>query len=167
MSEASNDSLSALELFERHGAMVFRRCRQLLGSDDLAKDAVQEVFLRVLKKRDSFRGQSSSLTWVYSIATLHCLQQLRDGRRREDKLALTVPHEERAEHPALDERLSLSLLLREQDESVRLMVALRYLDGMTLEEVSEAVGISRKTVGIKLQRFLEDARTQLGSGAVS
>jgi RNA polymerase sigma-70 factor (ECF subfamily) len=75
------------ELFERYGAMVYRRCAAILRSDEAARDAVQEVFLRVIERRRQFRGDSAPGTWLYAIATLHCLQQLRDHAGRSAKLA--------------------------------------------------------------------------------
>src|SRR5438445_12025923 len=84
-------SMSALpptaELFERYAAMCYRRCLELLGTPDLAGDAVQAIFVRVLEHRGSYRGQSSPIGWLYGIATLHCLQQLRNQSLQRLKLA--------------------------------------------------------------------------------
>ena len=77
---------SVEELFVRYGATVFRRCRQLLGNDAAAEDATQEVFIRVLDRIDSFRGEATPLTWIFGIATLHCLQQLRNRGTQLTKL---------------------------------------------------------------------------------
>jgi RNA polymerase sigma-70 factor, ECF subfamily len=155
----------AVELFERYGAMVYRRCFELLGTEDLAKDAVQAVFLRVVERRGTYRGESSPLTWLYGIATLLSLQQLRDRARREAKLAAEAPGRASDHKPSLDDRLTVAALLDGEDDDVRRMVFLRHVDGMTVEEVAEAVGFSRKTVTKKLQRFLETARLQLAPGS--
>lgn len=158
------ETTGALGLFERHGAMVYRRCRQLMGSDDAAKDAVQEVFLRVVQQRAQFRGDASPVTWLYSIATLYCLQQLRNQRRRGEGGALKA--EEPSTAPTLDERLSVEAVLALEDEQVRAMVILRYVDQLELEEIAQALGCSSKTVTRKLQRFLRDARAHLTEGAM-
>jgi len=151
------------ELFERYGAMVYRRCLAILRSEEAARDAVQEVFLRVLERGPQYRGESSPSTWLYAVATLHCLQQLRDGAGRLAKLAqLAVqPAAEGARSP--DERISVSQLLDGQSDDVRLMVYLHYVDGMTIEEVADTVGYSRKTVSRRVQGFLATARAQLAS----
>jgi RNA polymerase sigma-70 factor (ECF subfamily) len=147
------------ELFERYGAMVYRRCRAILG-DDSARDAVQEVFMRVVEKRQLFRGDSSPSTWLYTIATLHCLQRLRDHHGHAAKLQqLAAVPELSGASP--EDRLTLVRLLAQQPEEVRLMVYLRYADGATMEEVAEIVGYSRKTVSQRLQEFLASAQERL------
>src|SRR3954452_4306832 len=82
---------SAAQLFQRHGATVYRRCLALLRHEDQARDAVQDVWLRSVAQRGRFRGQSSALTWLYSIATRHCLQQLRNHGRQTEKLGALPP----------------------------------------------------------------------------
>lgn len=154
-------------LFERHGAMVFRRCFGILRNEDEAKDAVQEVFVNVLERRSQFRGDSSPSSWLYGAATLHCLQQLRNRSRREQKLE---EHGRLAAEPAgplLDERLTLEHLLAVESNELRLMLYCRYVDDLSLEEVALVVGRTRKTVAQHIQTFLEQARARLASGEAS
>lgn len=157
--------LSAGTLFERHGAMVYRRCLALLGKEDAAHDAVQEVFLRMLAQRGAFRGESSFATWIYSIATLYCLQRLRNQRRHHLKLEHLArqPAPPDASHP--DDRLTVAALLEDCNPEVQQIVVLRIVDGMHGEEVAEVLGLSRKTVTRKLQRFLAQARARLAHPA--
>ncbi len=151
------------ELFERYGAMVYRRCLSLLGSADTARDAVQEVFLRVIERRHQFRGESSPSTWLYAVATLHCLQQRRDRAGRLAKLE-RLAHEPRQAVPrSPDDQLALVELLDDEPDEVRLMVYLHCIDGFTMEEVASAVGYSRKTVSRRVHEFLAAARAQLAA----
>jgi RNA polymerase sigma-70 factor, ECF subfamily len=155
------DALPAThELFERYGGMVFRRCAAILRNDEAARDAVQEIFLRVIERRRQFRGDASPVTWLYAIATLHCLQQLRDRAGRLAKLALygDEPRTAGARDPA--ERLAVFELLEGEPEDTRLMVYLHYIDGLTMDEVAAAIGLSRKTVSRRVNEFLASARAQ-------
>jgi RNA polymerase sigma-70 factor (ECF subfamily) len=149
------------ELFERYGAMVYRRCLAILRSDEAARDAVQEVFLRVIERRQQFRGESSPSTWLYAVATLHCLQQLRDGAGRLAKLA-QLAEQPLAAARSLEERLAIVQLLDGEPDEVRLMVYLHYVDGWTMDEVADAIGYSRKTVSRRVNGFLANARAELG-----
>ena len=156
------------ELFERYGAMVYRRCAAILGGDDLARDAVQEVFLRVIERRHQFRGESSPSTWLYAVATLHCLQQLRDRTSRHAKLVQLAGEPHPLSHRGPEEQLALVRLLECEPDEVRLMVYLHYIDGLTMDEVASAVGYSRKTVSRRVNGFLATARAQLaGEGGLS
>ena len=147
------------ELFERYGAMVYRRCVAILKSEDAARDAVQEVFLRVIERRHQFRGESAPSTWLYAVATLHCLQHLRDQAGRSAKLANLDARTELV--PGPEDHLALAQLLDGEPEDVRLMVYLHYVDGMTMDEIARTVGYSRKTVSRRVQSFLVAARARL------
>jgi RNA polymerase sigma-70 factor (ECF subfamily) len=151
---------SAAQLFERHGATVYRRCLALLRQEELARDAVQEVWVRVVAQLGRFRGQSSALTWLYSVATLHCLQQLRNHRRQTEKL-VALHAEEPPAATVLEDRLTVAALLDGASPELQQIVVLRLVDGMTAEEVAEVTGLSRKTVTRRLQKFLEEARARL------
>jgi RNA polymerase sigma factor (sigma-70 family) len=90
-------------LYRTYGSVVFRRARALLGSEAEASDAVQDVFIRVLRSFREFRGESSPMTWLYRITTNLCLNRLRDRRRRADL------HQELApEQAATGRRLELT-----------------------------------------------------------
>jgi RNA polymerase sigma-70 factor, ECF subfamily len=149
------------ELFERYGAMVFRRCAAILKSDEAARDAVQEVFLRVIEQRASFRGECAPSTWLYAVATLHCLQQLRDRAGRLAKLAVLAEQPRATAARTPEERLAMLELLEHEPDETRWMVYLHYVDGLTLDEIAGAVGYSRKTVSRRVNGFLASARAQL------
>ena len=147
------------ELFSQYGAAVFRRCRQMLRNDALAEDAVQEVFVRVLQKRESFRGDASVFTWLYRVATTYCLQQLRNAKRRDAKLEGLAVEASVTEAPV--ERLSVRRVLDETDEALQAILYMRFIDGMTLDEVAEVAQLTRKTVARHIELFNEKARTTL------
>jgi RNA polymerase sigma-70 factor, ECF subfamily len=162
MSAAPESDLPPVcQLFERYGPMVYRRCRDILGREDAARDAVQDVFMRAMEKRHLFRGEASPSTWLYSMATLHCLQGLRDRRLHGAKLEKLAAATRGHVLPSTDAQLSVARLLDQQPEETRLIVYLRFVDDLTMDEVAELVGYSRKTVGQRIQQFLSWAREQL------
>jgi len=60
------------ELYETHSRQVFYLCLRLLGDPTKAEDATHDVFIKVWRKLDQFRGESSVRTWIYQIALNHC-----------------------------------------------------------------------------------------------
>lgn len=143
-------------LFRQHGPMVYRRALRLLGRREDAEEATQEVFIRVMRSGDSFEGRSGITTWLYQITTHYCLNLLRDRSRRRQLLADNVmPGEGGAKDgPAAAELVHLRRLLAEADEQQARAAVYVYLDGMSHEEAAAVLGVSKRTVGNLIERFL-------------
>ena len=69
------------QLYRQYGPMVMRRCRQLLRDEDQALDATQDVFVRLIERRDHLRADYPS-SLLYRIATNICLNRIRDAKNR-------------------------------------------------------------------------------------
>jgi RNA polymerase sigma-70 factor (ECF subfamily) len=80
MSTSSPAALTATDI-ERHRSALTGYCYRMLGSPFEAEDAVQDTMLRAWRGKDRFEGRSSLKSWLYSIATNVCLDQL-EGRKR-------------------------------------------------------------------------------------
>lgn len=77
---AEGDADAFAPIVERHGARLHRLCRRLLGDPEEAAEAVQETFLKAFRKAADFQPRAKVSTWLWRIATNHCLNRLR--RRR-------------------------------------------------------------------------------------
>ena len=149
------------EAYARYGAIVLRRALTLLGNRDEARDAMQEVFVRVIEKHEQFRGDVPLLRWIYRITTNVCLNRRRQRRAHpvvddpEAVLALAGPGADWVD------RATVIALLGRFDAVTQEMAVYYYLDEMSMEEVAETVGYSRKTVGKKLDRFRVRAQALL------
>lgn len=130
--------------------MVLRRCRQLLGEEDAALDALQDIFTRMLEKDLSVMEFPSS--FLYTMATRICIDRLRSAPVRHsggDDLLGEIADSGDLEGRMFARRI-LDLLFRRHEESTRVMAVLHYLDGLTLEEVAEQVGLSVSAVRKRL-----------------
>jgi RNA polymerase sigma-70 factor (ECF subfamily) len=143
-------ALDAGELFERYHGVVYRRCRALLRDPEDAAEAVQDVFERAVSGLGRFRLRSSPLTWLYAIATRHCLQQLRNHSARALKDALLTADPDSVS-PDLAARTDLERALSGLDPADQELVVYAFRDGMTQDEIAEVVRLSRKTVGKRLK----------------
>lgn len=147
-------------LYERYGPMVIRRCRSLLGDEEDAVDAAQEVFVRILERADTLDLRAPS-SLLYRTATNLCLNRIRAASRRPE-----VPNSELimqiAQLPDDAERVEARSLLRRifrrQKESTRMIAVLYWVEGMTYEEVAEEVGMSVSGIRKRLRKL----RQQLG-----
>lgn len=82
---AEGDTSCLATLFERHHRGVYRFCLQLTGVRAQSEDLVQDIFLTVLKKARSFRGDGSFKAWLYNIARNTTFDHLRKIKRRGDE----------------------------------------------------------------------------------
>src|SRR5262249_15895060 len=101
------------ELYRKHGPMVLRRARSILGNDQAAKDAMQEVFIKAIQAGSAFRGESSPTTWLYRVTTNHCLNVIRDRARRSELLAEHGTPSESLSPRSPEDRLAVARLLSE------------------------------------------------------
>ena len=149
-------------LSHRYGPMVLRRCRRLLGDEQEALDACQDVFVRIVQRRARLDSRYPS-SLLYRVATNVCLNRLRDRRREPSTRDEAVLYEiARAEEPgaASDARLLLDRLFGRHPESSRTIAVLHYVDGLTLEEVADEIGMSVSGVRKRL-RALRASLTEM------
>jgi len=147
-----------MEAYERHGRALIRKAVRLLGNAEDARDVVQGLFADLHQRGDT----SSELPYLYRAVTNRCLTFLRDSANRarllerNDRSLMPV-----ARTPCDDHVIGLDLLaklVRELDEAETEVLTYRYLDDMTQDEIATLLGVSRKTVGHRLDRVREAVR---------
>jgi RNA polymerase sigma-70 factor (ECF subfamily) len=134
----------------------------MLGSTEEAEDVVQTVFVELVARDRA----DVTLGYLFRAATSRCLNRIRDGRRRQ---ALLDRHGDAvlggSVPPIDDQVLTLDLLARLIErlppDAAEILVY-RYLDRMSQDEIADLVGLSRKTVGKRLQE-IRDQMTALSA----
>jgi len=152
----------AAELYRQYGPVVYRRCLRILKEPEAAKDATQEVFMKLVRDMSKLEDRATVLPWIYRVATNYCLNARRNAVRRGDDAAM--PDLELADATPADmypDRALAQQVLSQFDETTRTVAVGVLVDGMEHEEVAELLGISRRTVARKLERFLDTARRYL------
>lgn len=143
------------ELYEKHAAAVYGRCRYLLRDDAEARDALQDVFVKVLRALPEFREAASPATWIMRIATHHCLNVLR-SRKAQWRERLQPLQVQETETP--EKRELVRSLLASAPEEAQEVAVLYFVDGLTQQEIAAEMGRSLPTVRRRLQEFLDCAR---------
>ncbi|HEY7374492.1 MAG TPA: sigma-70 family RNA polymerase sigma factor [Polyangia bacterium] len=149
----------------RYGPMVLRRCRTLLRDPAKAEDAMQDVFVSLIRHEDRLRDEAPGAL-LLRIATNVCLNRMRGERRRpedahdDDDLALRIAQADEpggdAESQALARNV-LSKLFGANDPlaaSTRSLAFMHLVDGLTLEEVAResrlsVSGVRKRLRGLK------------------
>ena len=149
------------ELYQKHGHALYKRCLRLVSHPDDARELVQETFCQFCTSK--FKGESSVFTFLYRIATNLSIDRLR--RRTTagvvvelgEDLEVTGRSQEQAT-AALQELVRLTDGL---DEDTLTIAVMSHVDGLTQDEIAEALDLSRKTIGKKLQKFLDLTRGRI------
>jgi RNA polymerase sigma factor (sigma-70 family) len=150
-------------LYERFGYSVYRRCLKILRDPTRAEDAMQDVFVRVLRFGDGYRG-GSMLSWLLRIADRAALDRLQhEGPRASDAPEVAVGPELPSELLQKPEAVRLlSELLAKLARPLQEVALLTYLDGMTAAEIASALRCSTMTVKRRLRSLHEQARLLTG-----
>ena len=131
-------------LYRKYAPMVMRRCRHLLRDEDQAADALQETFVRVLRRKEDLRDTYPS-SLLYRIGTNTCLNMLRT-RKRKPTVSADALMETLASRGNLEEEQLSSIALEQvfagTREGTRKAAEIHFLEGRTLEETAAAVGLS-------------------------
>ncbi len=144
------------ELYEKYGGSVYGRCLYLLKERSKAEDAMQEVFARAFQHYEGFRAESSPLTWLFKIATHHCLNVLRAEKAGWRERFATEERQRGEGHggPQVFElRDQVRRILARFDLETQAAAIHYYVDEMTLDEVAQLLGRSVPTVRKRLQAF--------------
>lgn len=140
---------------------LLRLCIMYLHDEEQAKDAVQETFIKAYQNLESFRADSSEKTWLTRIAINTCKNMYRSGWFRHIDRSITPDMmvgrpapADRTDDELTTEIMNLPIKLRE-------VALLCWLQGMTYNETAEALGISQKAVGSRLNRARRKLRSAL------
>jgi RNA polymerase sigma-70 factor (ECF subfamily) len=166
------DAPAREELFRRHFGIAYRVAHRLLGHDQDALDAVQDGFLKALRRLDDFDGRSGFRTWLLRVVTNAALDL---GRRRRRRPAVSLDESPtelaitRGDDPAKglygeDLRQILDTALGRLSPRIRATFVLFAEAGLSYKEIADAQNVPIGTVMSrlnfarrKLQSYLGDA----------
>jgi RNA polymerase sigma-70 factor (ECF subfamily) len=140
--------------YRSFGAVVFRRCRQMLGNEQDSRDASQEVFERCLRRCEELRPGPELLAWLYRVSTNLCLDRLRRQRDiSQTPLHDDIPSPDASGERRLLERDSVRRLLAAVGRRTREVAVYLYVDGMTQQEIARLSGMTDRSVRNHIARL--------------
>ena len=160
-------------LVERHSPLVFRVAYRLTRNEHDAEDVVQETFLRAFGRLELFEDRSQFGSWIYRIAS-NCAYDLLRGRARNEKRFEAADDSEDgqdrfpSEEPPPD-RLAFGAEIRRRLEDVlprlspveRSAFVLRHLEGMSIEEIGQALELDTSATKHSIFRAVRKLRRAL------
>lgn len=166
----AGDSAAFGELVTRYQDRLYNSLVHVVGSTDLAYDAVQDAFVQAFVKLDTFERASAFYTWLYRIAFNMAI-----SRRRHDKPTVSVDQaREELGHEPADRGAGPAERLERQERACqvqaglgrisdehRAILVLREVDGCAYEEIAEILGLPVGTIRSRLHRARMQLREQL------
>src|SRR6476660_6615370 len=148
----SGDLVAFEELYRAHAGKLFSVACRMVGNPADAEDLLQEIFLAAHRKLDGFRGESALGTWLYRLATNHCLDYLRSRAARTNQLTDGLddePGRYETGRAGLAEqavtKMDLERALAQLPEGCRAAFVLHDVQGLEHREVAQALGIAEGT----------------------
>ena len=162
-------------LVDKYQDKVYNQAYRMLGNSEDAEDATQDVFLRIYRSIDTFRGESKITTWIYSITSNVCIDRLRklqrhmvsiddpfdeDGRTIAELIADEAPDPEREL-----ESKQMAELVRAQVRTLppnwAMALSLNHFEGLSYDEIAEVMEIPKATVATYIFRGRKKLAEQL------
>jgi RNA polymerase sigma-70 factor (ECF subfamily) len=155
----ANGNVNALgELYQRHYRQVYAVCLGMMRNPTDAEDLTQDVFVHLVRKIGSFRGESRFSTWLHRLTVNLVLMHMRRPMRREqttadyDNVQPLVPRlKDRAPVQIVD-RISLQLAVGQLPRGCRAVFVLFAIAGYKHEEIAILLGCSEGTSKSQLHR---------------
>jgi RNA polymerase sigma-70 factor (ECF subfamily) len=164
-------------LVDRHKGRVYRTLYQVVGHDQDAQDLAQEVFLRLYRSLDSFRGDAAFTTWLHRLTINIALDWLRARKRRPLQVPLEPPPDEpdgpvrelrsdglTPEEEALrsERQRQIRHAIMDLSQDYREVVMLYHFQHLSYQQIADRLGVPVRTVETRLyraKRLLKEALT--------
>ena len=174
----AGDEAAFEQVVRQYGGRLLAVARRIVGTEEDARDVVQDAFMNAFKNLDRFEGNAKLSTWLHRIAVNAALMKLRTRKRKpEQPIDSMLPgfnedghFEERFqswEEPvdkALEREENRELVRRQIDalpDSYRTVLVLRDIEGLDTEETANMLGLSVNATKIRLHRARQALRTML------
>ena len=174
----AGDEAAFEQVVRQYGGRLLAVARRIVGTEEDARDVVQDAFLNAFRSLDRFEGNAKLSTWLHRIAVNAALMKLRTRKRKpEQSIDTLLPGflddghfeerfqswEEPIDH-AMERQENRDLVRKKIDElpdSYRTVLVLRDIEGLDTEETANMLGLSVNATKIRLHRARQALRSML------
>jgi RNA polymerase sigma factor (sigma-70 family) len=152
-------------LYRRYAGKVFAKCISMLADEGMARDATQDIFIKVLLNLGKFTEQSSFSTWVYSITYNYCIDIIRKKKKNILIFSEDIGKFNAATDLEIPDSVILEMETKRLDKVMELMppgdkaiLNMKYIDDLQIKEIAEV--LSKTESAIKMQIMRAKAKAQ-------
>lgn len=158
-------------LVEKYSPMLFHLVRSFEKNEEDVKGMVQDIFVKVYSKLDSFNNRSKFSTWIYSVALNYCKDYSKNIRRKNKRFSeledefiesrenSDIGPDELMEQQETNGQLMAAIGRLDSDKSRPLMM--RYRDGMSYKAISEELNLTESALKVRVHRARAELKTLL------
>lgn len=157
----SGDMTAFDELMIRYERQIYRLCYRFTSNADDARDLAQEVFIKAFEHLTAFRRESSLKTWLYRIATNHCINHVKSNAPQFVEVTETIRQTESTAHFELEQkqqREHFRLMVTKLPPKQRAILELRIHEQLSYEEIAKMSNRSVSTIKASVFFALEKLR---------
>jgi RNA polymerase sigma-70 factor (ECF subfamily) len=165
------------QLVDQTSGHIYRVAQQILGNEQDAEDVLQEAYIKAYRSLPDFEGRSSLTTWLYRIAVNEALMALRKRKPQVFSMDEGNSNEDEAESESMEildwccmpegellsseSRLFLDQAVQRLPANLRVVFVMRDLEGLSIQDTAQALGISENNVKTRLLRARLKLRQEL------
>jgi RNA polymerase sigma factor (sigma-70 family) len=153
------------KLYKRYASKVFAKCISMLGDQGLARDATQDIFIKILLNLAKFSEQSSFSTWVYSITYNYCIDLI----RKKKKMPLLFTEDVGKVSKETEVEIPDSVLLEMKQERLeavmdkmppgdKAILLMKYIDDLQIREIGDILGKTESAIKMQIMRAKQKAQ---------
>lgn len=174
----AGDRAEFARLVDMASAPIYRLGLKMLGNPQDAEDVLQNTFLKALQSLKNFEGRSTPLTWLYRIAVNEALMLIR--RQKPQVEIAEEPQDDADDLPApvqltdwcclpesdflsAESRQALDAAISTLPEKLQIVFLLRDIEGLSIHDTSDALGLTETAVKTRLLRARLHLRERLSS----
>lgn len=147
------------QLYRRYAGKVFAKCISMLADHGMARDATQDVFIKILLNLSKFTEQSSFSTWVYSITYNYCIDLIRKKKKNiliftEDMGRVSTASEVEIPDSVILEMETnrLEKVMHKLPVGDKAILDMKYTDDMSIREIGEVLNKTESAIKMQIMR---------------
>ncbi len=146
-------------LYRRYAGKVFAKCISMLADEGQARDATQDIFIKVLLNLAKFTEQSSFSTWVYSITYNYCIDMIRKKKKMPLLFTEDLGKISRETDPEVPDSVLLEMKQERLEKVIdrlppgdKAILMMKYIDDMQIKEIGEILGKTESAIKMQIMR---------------
>ncbi len=161
---ATKDARHFTVLYRRYAGKVYGKCLALLKEEHQARDATQDIFLKIFLNLAQFAEQAKFSTWVYSITYNYCIDLIRKKKKLTDIFSDSMERLPDTEEEVHDEELltmeanRLRTVLDNIPIGDKAILLMKYQDDLQIKEIAAVLGKTESAVKMKIKRAKHKAQ---------